>query len=134
MKNQPALPASEYPIILWLAAGNLNGLSIEKCQVLKGRDIMIFPDLGAFEKWSLKVSEIQKKHNYKVTISTLLEDETTNSDRANGLNIAGYIISELKSKKTFPEMQSYFSPALQYMIERNKELLVLINGLDLEEV
>jgi hypothetical protein len=31
-------------------------------------------------------------------------------------------------------MQSYFSPALQYMIERNKELLVLINGLDLEEV
>ena len=128
------MPASEYPIILWLAAGNLNGLSIEKCPVLKGRDIMIFPDLGASEKWSLKVSELQKKHNYKVTISTLLEDEGTNSDRANGLDIADYIISELKSKKTFPEMQSYFSPALQYKIERNKELLVLISGLDLEEV
>jgi len=55
VKNQPALPASEYPIILWLASGNLNGLSIEKCQVLKGRDIMIFPDLGAFENWSLKL-------------------------------------------------------------------------------
>ena len=134
MKNQPAFPASEYPIILWLAAGNLNEISIEKCQVLKGRDIMILPDLGAFEKWSLKVSEIQKKHNYKVTISTLLEDEATNSDRANGVDIADYFISELKSKKTFPELHSYFSPALQYMIERNKELLVLINGLDLEEV
>ena len=95
---------------------------------------MIFPYLRAFEKWRLKVSEIQKKHNYKVTISTLLEDEATNSDRANGLDIADYIISVLKSKKTFPEMQSYFSPALQYMIERNKELLVLINGFDLEEV
>lgn len=96
MKNDPELPASEYPIILWLATGNLNGLSLEKCQVLKGRDIMIFPDLGAFENWSLKLSEIQKKHNYKVTISTLLEDEATNSDRANGLDIADYIISELK--------------------------------------
>jgi len=137
------LPASEYPIILWLAAGNLNGLSIEKCLVLKGRDIMIFPDLGAFEKWSLKVSEIQKKHNYKVTISTLLEDEATNSDRAKGLDIADYIISELKFPlssrrgvrgEVIPEMQSYFSPALQYMMERNKELLVLINRLDLEEV
>ena len=64
----------------------------------------------------------------------MLEDEATNSDRANGLYIADYIISELKSKKTFPEMQSYFSPALQYKIERNKELLVLISWLDLEEV
>ena len=62
---------------------------------------MIFPYLRAFEKWRLKVSEIQKKHNYKVTISTLLEDEATNSDRANGLDIADYIISELKSNKTF---------------------------------
>ena len=104
---------------------------------------MIFPDLGAFEKWSLKVSEIQKKHNYKVTISTLLEDEATNSYRANGLDIADYIISELKFPlysrrgvrgEVIPERQSYFSPALQYMIERNKALLVLINGLDLKEV
>jgi hypothetical protein len=49
------------PELIWLAAGNLNGLSIEKCQVLKGRDVMLYPDLGAFEKWSLKVIKIQNK-------------------------------------------------------------------------
>ena len=63
MKNQPALPASEYPIIIWLVAGNLSGLLIEKCQIFKGKNVMLFPDLGAFEKLSIKASEIQKQCN-----------------------------------------------------------------------
>jgi hypothetical protein len=29
-------------------------LSIEKYQILKGWDVMLYPDLGAFEKWSEK--------------------------------------------------------------------------------
>jgi hypothetical protein len=47
--------------LVWLAAGNLNELSIEKCQVLKGRDVMLYPDLGAFDKWSEKATEIKKQ-------------------------------------------------------------------------
>jgi len=122
------------PDMIWLAAGNINGLSVEKCQVLKSRDVMLYPDLGAFEKWSLKAVEIQKQNVCKISISTLLEDEATETDRANGLDIADFIISELKSNKTIPEIQSFFSPALQSMIEKNKALLTLINGLALEEI
>jgi len=133
--EKSALIASAvFPDFVWLGAGNIHGLSIEKCQVFKGRDVMLYPDLGAFEKWSLKASEIHEKYNCKVTVSTLLEDEATDTDRANGLDIADYIISGLKSKKTIPEIQSFVSPTLQSMIEKNKALLVLINGLQLEEV
>jgi hypothetical protein len=122
------------PDMVWLAAGNLNGLSVEKCQALKGRDVMLYPDLGAFEKWSLKAVEIRKQCKCKVTVSTLLEDEATDTDRANGLDIADFITAELKSKKTTPEIQSFFSPTLQSMIEKNKALSILINGLQLDEV
>ncbi len=122
-----------FPDLIWLAAGNLNGLSIEKCQALKGRDVMLYPDLGAFEKWSLKVAEIQKQINCKISLSTLLEDEATDTDRVNGLDIADFIISELCSNKPVFKIQSNFSPTLQSMIDRNKALLVLINGLQLEE-
>jgi len=90
------------PDMIWLAAGNLNGLSIEKCLVLKGRNVMLYPDLGAFEKWSIKANEIHNQYNCKVIISTLLENEATNSDRANGLDIADYVISEFNSKKNMP--------------------------------
>jgi len=64
----------------------------------------------------------------------LLEDESTDTDRANGLDIADFVIAELKSKKTTPEIQSFFSPILQSMIDKNNVLLVLINGLQLDEV
>lgn len=70
----------------------------------------------------------------KVTTSTLLEDEATDTDRANGLNIADFIIAEVKSKNTFPELQSYFCSGLRSMIERNKALLVMINELNSQEV
>ncbi len=131
------------PNTVWLAAGNLNGLSVEKCQILKGRDVMLYPDLGAFEKWSLKSTEMHEKCNCKITISTLLEDEATDTERANGLDIADFIVAELKSALTsrrgvggevFPEIQSHFSPTLQSMIEKNKALLILIKNLGLEEI
>jgi len=149
------------PDMIWLAAGSLNGLSIEKCQALKGRNVMLYPDLGAFEKWSQKaqiINSLSPSNTQKVgflspsgestrrgievgeglgvrcSISTLLEDEATDNDRANGLDIADFIIAEFKSKKNTQEIQSFFSPTLQSMIEKNKAVLVLINGLQLEEV
>jgi hypothetical protein len=36
--------------------------------------------------------------------------------------------------EVFPELQSFFSPALKSMIDKNKALLILINGLELEEL
>jgi len=120
--------------LIWLAAGNLNGLSVEKCLALNGREIILYPDLGAYAKWNIKVTEIQKQYECKISISTLLEDEATDTERANGLDIADFIIAELKQKKGEIEIQSYFNPLLQSMIEKNKALLVLIYGLGLDVI
>jgi len=38
------------PDSVWIAAGQLNGLSIEKAKVLKGRKVTLFPDFGGSEK------------------------------------------------------------------------------------
>ena len=82
----------------------------------------------------MKAIEIQKQWDCKVTISTLLEDESTHTERANGLDIADFIITELKLKKTIPEIQNYVSPILQYMINKNNVLLILLTVLQLEEI
>jgi hypothetical protein len=123
-----------FPDLIWLAAGSLNGLSIEKCQVLNGRDITLYPDLGAFGKWKTKATEIQNQCNCNIILSNLLEVEATDNDRENSLDIADYIIAELSTKKTTSEIQKTFSPHIQSMIERNRALLVLINVLELEEI
>ena len=135
--EKSALIASAvFPDLIWLAAGNLNGLSLEKCQVLKGRNVTLFPDLGGYEKWSDKARIIEKECDYKITISTLLENIASESQRSDGLDIADFMIEQLRKIdiELEPVMESYFSPELQSMIERNTALLIIIDRLKLEEI
>ena len=69
-----------------------------------------------------------------VRCSTILEDIATETQRSEGLDIADYIIDELKAKTKIDEIQSRFSQKLQSMIEINPALLLLIDRLKLEEI
>jgi hypothetical protein len=106
------------PNLIWLVAGNINGLSVEKCKVLKIRNVILYSDLGVYEKWSLKATEIRKAIKCKISKSTLLEDIATGTNRINGLDIAYYMIVEIFLKKTIPQIQSCFSSALHSLIEK----------------
>lgn len=79
------------PELIWLSCGNLNGLSIEKCKVLKGRNVILFPDLKAFDLWSEKALEIQKQCNCQVRVSKLLENIASDGERSKGEDIADFI-------------------------------------------
>lgn len=119
---------------VWLSTGQLNGLSIEKAKVLKGRNVILFPDLGGYEKWSIKADEIKLFVECEIKVSTILEDIATEEQRAKGLDIADYMIEELKTKTIENQSQSRFSPDLQSFIVKKPVLLFLINSLDLIEI
>ena len=121
------------PDSVWIAAGQLNGLSIEKAKVLKGRNVTLFPDLGGYEKWSIKATEIKQSVKCEIKVSTILEDIATETQRSEGLDIADYIIEELKNKTKTEIIKSRFSKELQSMTEQNPALLILIDRLELEE-
>lgn len=79
--------------LLWLAAYNLSSLSIEKCKVLQGRNVFLFPDLGAYDNWSNKAEQIQKElpgTGFKV--SDLLEKYANDGEKERGLDIADFLI------------------------------------------
>jgi len=145
------------PNMIWLAAGNINGLSIEKCKVLKNKTVILYPDLGAYEKWKEKAkilnSELTSPQGeglgvrsgvrFKITVSTLLEDEATDTDRSNGLDIADYIIEEMKAPlslrrgvggEVITQIQSRFTHELVQMIKTNPALLILIDKLQLVQI
>lgn len=87
------------PDTIWLAAGNLNGLTIEKCQILKDRNVILYPDLGAFEKWNRKVAEISNMIKCQISISVLLEAESNDTERNKGLDIADFILNDMKFRQ-----------------------------------
>ncbi|MCC6186656.1 MAG: hypothetical protein IT256_05830, partial [Chitinophagaceae bacterium] len=80
------------PDYIWLATGSLNNLSADKCAVLKGRWVILFPDLNAFDKWTLKAKELSK-HN-SVFVSDLLEINASTEEKMNGWDIADYLLKE----------------------------------------
>ena len=92
--EKTALICSIYlPNLVWLATGSLQGISIEKSQALKGRKVILFPDLSidgiAFKKWREKL-EFLKPIAKSVEISDLLEKIAPESDRENGYDLADY--------------------------------------------
>ena len=82
------------PDYIWLAAGALNGLSLDKCFVLNNRNIILFPDLGkAHTIWKQKADEISKFLHWNVKVSDLLPKIATDYAYSEGFDIADFILS-----------------------------------------
>jgi hypothetical protein len=111
--EKSAVIASVYlPEYIWLGASGKFGLNAEKCNVLKGRTVILFPDLSkptdkinAFELWTNKA----KEHSYitNFVVSDLLEVNASEEERIQGLDITDYLI-----KKSFNDFKTIKSKPL----------------------
>lgn len=98
--EKTAIIASVYfPQFIWIAASGVDGLSAEKCQVLKDRQVILYPDLSrpkpgnptAFEKWVSKVQELNTIANF--TVNDLLERKASEAQRIEGCDLADFLIN-----------------------------------------
>ena len=48
-----------YPDIVWIATGGLSNIRQDKCQCMRGKNVLFFPDLGCLSTWKLKVDNIR---------------------------------------------------------------------------
>jgi len=55
------IAAGFMPEYTWLAAGSLHGLNTDKCQVLRGRKVILFPDANGYSKWRAKACELNRE-------------------------------------------------------------------------
>lgn len=94
--EKTAVIASVYfPDFIWLATGGKNGAKWTEarvCSVLKGKSVILFPDLGAFEQWHSKGLLIAATAGCKVAISDLLERNSTEEEKREGLDLADFLL------------------------------------------
>lgn len=87
---------------LWLAVGGKSSLNTEICKILKGRDVVLFPDINGYKTW-VTISEGLKKY-CNVQVSNLLEQRANKEEREGGLDIADYLLrfklSDFKNEET----------------------------------
>jgi len=115
--EKTAVIASIYlPQFIWLAAGSLTNLNAEKCSILKGRTVTLFPDLNGFDKWSSKAKELSHLANF--TVSDLLERKATKAEREQGFDLADYLIKFDYTAFAMPEPEaSEPPPAVRPLVE-----------------
>ncbi len=79
------------PQFIWLACGSASNLKLELFHELIDRQLMLFPDLGCYKKWQEKAYELQQI-NPTIWVSDLLKNKATAEDKANGLDLADFLI------------------------------------------
>ena len=93
--EKTAIIASVYfPNFVWIATGGKNGCkwtTWDVCKVLKGRKVVLWPDIKAYDEWHGKAQQL-KQYGLQVEISDLLERKATETERAAGLDLADYLI------------------------------------------
>ena len=100
--EKSAIIASVYfPQFIWLAVGSLTNLTADKCNILEGRAVSLFPDLNGFDKWTIKAKELAHITNFFV--SDLLERKATKEEREQGLDIVDYLLRFDHKRFTAPE-------------------------------
>lgn len=94
--EKTAIIASVYfSDFVWLATGGKHGCKWTMnsvCKVLKGRKVILFPDLGAFDAWKVKGELMAVVASCKVSVSDILEKAATPEERAEGLDIADFLL------------------------------------------
>ncbi|MDB4905077.1 MAG: hypothetical protein JWQ63_4358 [Mucilaginibacter sp.] len=96
------------PDFIWLAAGSLHGLDEDKCQALKSRTVLLFPDVGAYSYWKACARSL----NLKIPTATFavhdeMERTATDEERATGADMGDRWIGEWNVQKHLTKRVSW---------------------------
>ncbi|CCG98373.1 putative DNA-binding protein [Fibrella aestuarina BUZ 2] len=96
--------SAHFPDFVWLAIGGKSYLKPERLEPLRGRKLILYPDLNAFydtvgrdgrtiKGWSTTADELRGQ-GFRVEVSSLLEEQATDQQRANGLDLADFLLEQ----------------------------------------
>lgn len=89
------LATSLFPNFVWLATGGKSQTDVLKMKVLKGRQVLMFPDVQGYDDWN----ETAKKYKFcYVVVTDILETMVTDKQREEKIDIGDIIIEYYKTK------------------------------------
>ena len=93
-----------YPQYIWLAAGGLGEVQVDKFRPLRGRKLILFPDTDpkgiAFKRWSDAAALVQQQlfweNSPPIYVSDILERKSTPDQKSRKIDIADYYLETIK--------------------------------------
>ena len=108
--------AHYYPKYVWLATGGKQGCKwTEKAvfEPLRGRAVVLFPDLMATADWQAKAEKVKAMVICKIYVSTDLEAMATAAEKAAGLDLMDYHLQQVTTQQqTAPDPSPHVPNAI----------------------
>lgn len=91
--EKTAIIASVYfPELVWMATGGACNLNAALLAPLKGRKVVLFPDVNQYVLWQDKAVNIMQQIGIALTVSDYLEIHATDAMRQNGADLADVLL------------------------------------------
>jgi hypothetical protein len=144
--EKSAVIASIYmPEYIWVSCGGAEGLNADVCAILRGFNVILFPDCGKFKEWSDKAAELSKTCKFAYSVSSWIEKHATTEEQEKGIDIADILtryspqkfikqepLAQNPTVTAEPKTRPSENPVVASMIAKNPALLKLMQVFDCE--
>ncbi len=112
-----------FPEFIWLGSNSKTWLKVERLQRLGNRQIVLYPDADGFELWQEIATDAQRQ-GLTVKVSSLIENHATIEQKANGYDLADYLINQQREINELNEVYDAYNSKVDLVL--NDE--TLFNG------
>ncbi len=116
-----------FPEFVWLGSNSKSWLKVERLQRLGTRRIILYPDADGFDLWQKVAAEARIK-NLNVVVSDLLETHATDQEKADGFDLADYLINQQAEINELNEITDSYNAKLE-MVLNDDSLLADFNSI-----
>jgi hypothetical protein len=103
------------PRFVWLASGSKQWLKVERLQKLGQRQIVLYPDADGFNLWQTIATDAQRQ-GANVKVSSLIENHATAEQKANGYDLADYLINQQNELNELNEVHDAYNSKVEKIL------------------
>ena len=111
-----------FPEFIWLGSNSKSWLKYERLKSLENRQIILYPDADGFNLWQEK-AKVAQRLGSTIKVSSLIENHATDEQKANGYDLADYLINQ----------QTEINKTNDYVDRYNAKLEIVLNDEKLKQ-
>ncbi len=116
-----------FPEFVWLGSNSKTWLKAERLQRIVQHNIILYPDADSFTHWQQQ-AQGARLQGLTVKVSNLIELHATVLQKANGYDLADYLINQQNETNAFNKFADDYNARLE-MVLRDEDLTVQFNSI-----
>jgi hypothetical protein len=104
-----------FPEFVWLGSNSKSWLKVERLKQLGKRQIILYPDADGFELWQ-EIALDGKRQGLTIKVTNLIENHATDEQKANGYDLADYLINQQKEISELNEVYDAYNSKVERIL------------------